>query len=247
MASFIRVLGPKLREAGGMTQVIVADTANGQALPDYATQVLNDKTLARYLGPIGFHCWDALSAKESDYLKIAETGKRFGKEIWCLEAGHDAQLWQASGNPWKTWQNAMRTAQAYIKTVSLTGCSTMAYWTYEDDYPIVSPDGRTKYQVFDVLSELSRVLDSGTTVVDAKSNAPEFPVLAAKAGGALYVVGVNTIGSGTVMLSGLSPNRDASVRIQIDGSSSTKALKVNGEGRLGVNVPAGSFMIVTIR
>ena len=106
----------------------------------FDTPLLEDPSIAPYLGPIAFHCWDVLSASDASYTAIADLGKRFKKPVWCLEAGHDAQLWQMK-DPWATWDNALRTAMAYEKTIRLSGATVMDYWTLQDNYPVVDNSG----------------------------------------------------------------------------------------------------------
>ncbi len=243
MAKFIGVLGPKLRAAKLPTKFIVGDTASGRPSARYSTEILSDKSIAGYLGPIGFHCWDALSASYADYRSIAAVGNRFGKEIWCLEAGHDAQLWQAN-NPWPTWQNAIRTAQAYLRTVNLTGCSTLAYWTYQNDYPIVSADGKTKYPVFHVLSEMSKVLDRGTTVIESMCQAEELQVVATKIGRNISLMGVNTIGGGVASISGFPPTTKLTVLMRTESGVITQTLRSNSDGKVRVTLPSSSFFVI---
>ncbi len=246
MAKFIGVLGPKLREANLPTKVIIGDTASGRPSARYSTEILSDNSIAPYLGPIGFHCWDALSASDADYRSIAFVGKRFKKEIWCLEAGHDAQLWQAS-NPWPTWQNAIRTAQAYLKTISLTGCSTMAYWTYEDDYPIASKDGKTKFSVFAVLGEMSKAFDRGTTIVETSSSTEDFQAVGAKSGSGIVVVGVNPIGAGKVTLSGLPRSKTAALYIQTESGIQRSQVRTGSSGRIELSIPPSTFITLSVK
>ena len=135
MAAFVRRAGPRFRRLGLDVRFLVGDTAGGVAAQAFDTPLLQDPTLRPYLGPISFHCWDVLGATDESYSAIADLGRRFGKPVWCLEAGHDAQLWQAD-QPWNTWDNALRTAMAYERTLRLARPSVMDYWTYEDDFPI---------------------------------------------------------------------------------------------------------------
>src|SRR5207244_1024669 len=119
--------------------------------------LLDDAQLQPYLGPLAFHCWDALSTPDARYAEIAEIGKKSGKPVWCTEAGHDAGLWNKP-DPWKSWDNALLTSLAYEKTVRLTGASLIDYWTYQNNYPIVTVDGRQPYPVFFILRQIEEVL-----------------------------------------------------------------------------------------
>jgi len=246
MADFIRMAGPKFRAAGLKTRFVVTDTANGANLYNYARPLLQDASIAPFLGPIAFHCWDALGATDESYTRIAELGRQYRKPVWCLEAGHDAQLWQAR-DPWGTWENALRTALAYERTLRLTGAELMDYWTYQDNYPLV--DGRTlrPYPVFHVVRSMERVFAKGSRVVVPRLTSDELK--------AIGTVGprpdrfaamlVNPIGPGKAVLKGLP----AGARVAIEAhtaeeQNARRAAAVAKDGTL--EVPMGSRSVVFV-
>jgi hypothetical protein len=104
MAEFIRLAGPRFAALGLKTKFLTADTANGSNFVEYARPLLEDKTIAPYLGPLAFHSWDVLGATDEKYTGIAALGRQYNRPVWCTEAGHDAQLWQAQtrGNHGRT-------------------------------------------------------------------------------------------------------------------------------------------------
>jgi O-glycosyl hydrolase len=206
IAAFIRQAGPRFRALGLPTKFLVGDTTGGMPLPDYARPLLEDATLQPYLGPLAFHCWDALGAPDWRYEQIAALGREFHKPVWCTEAGHDSALWQAP-DPWRSWDNALRTALAYEKTLRLTDAALLDYWTYQDNYPIVDKQTLQPYPVFHVIRQMERALPAGAKIVSALSDHDELHALAAVGPGArdLSVLLINTVGAGRVTIGGLPP------------------------------------------
>ncbi len=207
IADFIALAGPRFRALGLETKFLVGDTANGGNLSDYARPLLENAAIAPYLGPIAFHSWDALGASETKYREIAALGAKYGKEIWCTEAGHDAQLWQRAG-AFATWENALRTALAYERTLRLSGAHVMDYWTYQDNYPLVSKDGKTPFPVWNVMRNMELALAKGNRIVAAQSSNDDLKVIAARGPvrGQFSLVLINPAGAGEVKVSGLPKN-----------------------------------------
>jgi O-glycosyl hydrolase len=250
LANFIAVAGPRFRAAKLKTKFITADTANGTTCAAYARTLLTDRRITEYLGPIGFHSWDAFGASEASYRAIAQVGKQFRRPVWCLEAGHDAQLWQAE-NPWPQWSNAQRTVQAYLRTLELTEANTMAYWTYENDYAMTSPDGRTAYPIFEAMREMSRVFATGRRVIPfaglpeglfalatVPSNVPGSPTTT-------DILLTNAIGPGQVQLAGL-PNRGRAVIVTMTAAGTQRTTATVGPNGLAVPMPTQSVVRVTV-
>jgi O-glycosyl hydrolase len=243
IGDFIRQAGPRFAAAGLKTKFLVADTANGSNLYNYARPLLEDRTIAAYLGPIAFHNWDALSASDESYRKIAELGRMYKKPVWCLEAGHDAQLWQNPNDPWKTWDNALQLAMSYERTLRLTQATLMDYWTYQDNYPLVEKSGRP-YPVFSVVKQMEEVFAPGTKVVLGQGGVQAL----ATTGKGLRVLLVNPEGPGSVTLRGLPKNRP--VRIVLSEATRQRTLtltKTDGNGRLSFALPMRSVVSVLPR
>ncbi len=252
MADFIRQAGPRFQALGLKTKFVTADTANASNFADYARPLLEDTSIAPYLGPLAFHSWDALGAPDARYAAIAAVGKRYGKPVWCLEAGHDAQLWQAQ-NPWVSWENGLRTALAYEKTIRLTGASLMDYWTYQDNYPLVTGDGKSPYPVFHVLRQMEEVFAPGAKVtVPSVSGSDELRVLATVGAkkGTFSVLLVNPVGAGTVTVAGLPSGTNVSVvQSTADGQRKTVGTgqRVSRAGELTVSLPSRSIITLLAR
>lgn len=248
LADFIRLAGPRFAALGLKTKFLTADTANGGNFPDYARPLLEDKTIAPYLGPLAFHSWDALSALESKYLEIGAMGKQYNKPVWCTEAGHDAQLWQQP-NPWRSWENALRTALAYERTLRLTGAEQMDYWTYQDNYALVSKDGKEVFPVWHVMRQMETALPPKSKVAANTSSHDDLKVLATSGPqtGQFSLLLINPIGAGTATLTGLP--RGATVSVvqstkETQRQTQSKVLRVDQGGRVTVTLPARSVVTV---
>ena len=246
--AFIRQAGPRFQELGLKTKFLVGDTAGGAQFATYARPLLADTTLADYLGPLAFHCWDVLGAPDASYEAIAALGTEYHKPVWCTEAGHDSGLWQRA-NPWGAWENALRTALAYAKTLRLSGARIMDYWTYEDDFPLVSKQGAQPYPVWYIVKQMEAALPTGCRIASSISTSDDLTVLAAAGPQAeqFSLLLVNTIGKGQVVVSGLPAN--ASVSIAISSTETQHGpQQINGhtdhKGQLVVDAPARSVITV---
>jgi hypothetical protein len=247
MRAFILQAAPALAAAGLTTRWVAGDTANGRNLVDYVTPLLDDPSTAPHLGPIAFHSWDALHVDAEVYRAIADLGRRHGREIWCLEAGHDAQLWQRP-HPWGTWDNAFRTAQAYARTVRLSGASLMSYWTYQDDYPLWNRDTGEPYPVFHILQELERVIRPGAQVATVQTDAAELETLFTVGPSAtdFALLLVNPLGLGQLEISGLPVDAPVVVTL-LTGTAPAAAAhtRTSPDGRLALELAPHSVTTVT--
>lgn len=248
MADFIRQAGPRFAALKLKTKFLVGDTANGTNFVDYARPLLEDPGLTPYLGPLAFHSWDALGTPDERYAAIAALGRRYRKPVWCLEAGHDAQLWQQP-NPWASWENGLRTALAYEKTLRLSGAALMDYWTYQNNYPLVSQDGKRPYPVFHVIRQMELALPPGARIAAAASESDDLRALASAGPGRgrFSVLLVNPSGAGTVTLTGLPPRAAVTVTQSTAARQRSPVAapsRVDAKGRLVVPVPSRSVVTV---
>jgi len=246
MADFIRLAGPRFAALGLKTRFLTADTASGSHFADYALPLLKDESIRSYLGPLAFHCWDVLGAVESKYTAIASLGQQYGKPIWCTEAGHDSGLWRTP-DPWASWENALRTALAYERTLRLSGASRMDYWTYQDNYPLVNKDTSEPFPVWHVIRQMEEALAPGSRIATATADPPDLKVLptAGPNPGQFSLVLVNPVGAGQVTLTGL-PARAPVTVVQSTGENQRhtpgKPRQTDNAGRFTVTVPARSVL-----
>lgn len=244
MAAFIRGAGPRLRDAGLVTKFLVGDTAGGSQAVAFDEPLLSDPSIAPFLGPISFHCWDVLSASEDAYTAIASLGARFKKPVWCLEAGHDAQLWQAK-DPWGSWENALRTAMAYEKTLRLAQPSVMDYWTYQDNYPLIDKNGPKPYPVFHVMRQMEDVFRPGVRVVATAVGSPDVQALGTVSAKRTAILLVNPAGGGKTVLRGLPAHREVRV-ITSDRKSQLRATRARTDARGSVTISLPMRSVVTV-
>ncbi len=247
MAAFIAKAGPRFRQLGLKTRFLIGDTGGGVPSAEYCETLLKDAAIASYLGPISFHCWDALGAPDAAYEAIAQVGRKYHKSIWCLEAGHDAGLWERP-DPWESWENALRTALAYERTLRLTGAEVMDYWTYQDNYPIVSKDGTRPFRVHHVIRQMADVFTAGAKVATATVSGDDLcalPTVGPKPGQFALLL-VNPVGAGSVRLTGLPAG--ASVRVVTSTRAAqnevAKPARADAKGALTVALPARSVVSV---
>lgn len=248
IVAFIRQAGPRFGQLGLKTKFLVGDTGGGGEMPDYARPILEARDIGGYLGPIAFHCWDALGVADARYEAIAALGAQYAKPIWCTEAGHDAALWQRS-DPWASWDNGLRTALAYVKTLRLTGARVMAYWTYEDDYPLVDPKTSAPYPVWYVVRQMQQALPPGAHVAEATSQSDDLDILASAGPhpGEFSVLLVNPIGAGRVTLAGLPAGAVVQVETMTDQTPHGARIAhatIDAHGQVAVAMPSRSVVAV---
>lgn len=244
MRDFIRKAGPRFDQLGLTTKFVVGDTGGGAQYASYAEPILSDQSIAKYLGPIAFHCWDVLTATEQQYEAIRELGKRFHKPVWCLEAGHDAGLWQKP-NPWSSWDNAFSTALAYEKTLRLSGAELMDYWTYENNYPLVDQATGKPYRVFDILQWLSHAFDFGAKVVPCLLGSKDVHALAGVSkDGATRVLIINECGDGAAVIHGLKESGAYEVAVEDRHGHTSSRVAADASGTLHTHLPIRSVVLV---
>lgn len=248
MIEFVKQWGRAADSAKIKTKFLVADSANGNNLYELAHPMLEDASIAKYLGPIAFHCWDSLSASADSYDKIKQLGIKYKKPVWCMEAGHDAQLWQQE-NPWGAWENAIRTALAYERTLRLTGASVMAYWTYQDNYTLVDPKTLKPHASFAVMKGMDKVFGAGQTLVGSTSSSEGVVAMGSVSGAGTRVMLVAAEGKGSINLSGLPAGKNfvvqTVVRNAVGGWLSTSGVKKSSEsGGITIELPARAVAFV---
>ena len=92
--AFVKKAGQKWAEAGLKTKFLLADTSQSKGTVEFATQIMADKSIWNYLGPISFHCWWSEDIPDSEFERIAGFGKAWDKEDWCAELGFEAIAWK---------------------------------------------------------------------------------------------------------------------------------------------------------
>ncbi len=248
MADFIRQAGPRFASSGLATKFLVGDTANGEPFAPYAEPILEDESIAPYLGPLSFHCWDGLRASDASYLAIAELGRRFRKPVWCLETGHNSSLHKAPGNPWKTWETALNTALVYERTIRLTGAELVDYWTYQHNYSLVDKTTGEPYPIFHVMHQMQPVFAPGAQIVVPSTSADRIRAIGSiqPSSGTVAILLVNSEEPATLTIHGLPAEARCHVTVRDDAGQERKPaeVRVSAEGDVHVAVPVASVVTV---
>ncbi|GAB4468038.1 MAG: hypothetical protein OHK0029_40230 [Armatimonadaceae bacterium] len=250
IAEFIKRAQKRFAKSDLKVKWLAGDTANGRALVEYTRPLLLDKELVPHLGPVSFHSWDALSATPEDYAAIATLAKEFNRPVWCLELGHDAQLWRVRPPVWPTWDNAMRLATAYGKTLKYAQASVVDYWEYQADFPLVDGDKQKPYPAFHVVHQMTKAFPPGSQVLATTEGGNDSLLsLAAKTKTGHSVLLINNGGPGEITLTGL-PNGKTARLIRTRTDEMQKELperyKVSNTGTVNVPITARSVTTVVV-
>ena len=135
---------------------------------------------------------------------------------------------------------------AYERTLRLSGAEQLDYWTYQNNYPLVSADGKRPFPVWHVLRQLESALPPGARLVTAEAGHDQLQVLPARGPAAdrIAILLVNSAGAGEVRLKGLPPGASFSQRLstrQAQGQS-RPVLQVAADGSLRLSLPSRSLL-----
>lgn len=247
LGAFIKRAAPEFARRGLKTKWLVGDTTSGAALVPYARPLLEDAELRPFLGPIAFHCWDALNASDQSYREIYQLGAKYNREVWCLEAGADSAAWQLDPKVWPTWNYALDVAVVYAKTIGEARANVVDYWTYRDDYPLVDKDNQP-YPVFGVLQQFNRAFGVGTRIVESTVPSADLRVLAGvQPDGTTVAMLINPVGAGQVTMRGLKPNATVTFTLSDENGQGVKLFEQSTVGATGAVIcalPPRSMLLV---
>ena len=170
--AFVKKAGIKFEEAGLKTKFLLADTAQTKGTIEFATQIMADPSVWKYLGPLSFHCWWSENIPDSEFERIAGFGKAWNKEVWCAELGFDAMAWQVKDMN-KSWDYALRFAKISHRMIKYAEVEVSLYWTWQNNYEIMSADLQQKYPSYYITRHQVDFLNTGTQVVHTISSDPE--------------------------------------------------------------------------
>ena len=250
MAAFIKRAVPEFQKRGLKTLWLAGDTSNGGSFANWTRPQLEDEALRPLLGPVAFHSWDALNASDATYREIADIAQQYNRDVWCLEAGSDAQAWQLKPTVWPTWNYALQLAQSYIKTIGVARASLLDYWTYRNDYSLVSGEDKP-YPSFQILQQMGEAFGKGTQIIGASSDNVGVQTLAGvKPDGTTVVFIVNPNGAGEATISGLKAGAQATMTLSDENAQNRVMpgkLSVDNAGELKVQLPLRSVLLVELR
>ena len=176
--AFVKKAGQKWAEAGLKTKFLLADTAQTKGTVEFATQIMADKSIWNYLGPLSFHCWWSEDIPDSEFERIAGFGKAWNKEVWCAELGFDAMAWKIKDMN-KSYDYALRFARISQRMIKYAEVEVSLYWTWQNNYAIMSADTKEKYPSYYITRHQTEFMNTGTQIVHSTSSDPEILVISA--------------------------------------------------------------------
>ncbi|WP_448519327.1 hypothetical protein [Rhodoflexus sp.] len=179
MIAFIKVAMPIIEKIGVSVKFLTGDVHRTDAAVPYASELLADESIRKYLGPISYHSWWSDTLADTEFEKIASLAKQYNLPVWCSEVGYDAFLWKTP-EAFPTWLNAWEIAKIYHRILRYSGAVVTHYWTFQDNFPMVSADTLTAYPIFQYTERLIKYFKPGIIIIDATTNDPDLWVLAGK-------------------------------------------------------------------
>lgn len=170
--AFIKKAMARFEAAGLKTKFLLADTAQTKGTVEFATMIMADSTIWKGLGPLSFHCWWSENIPDSEFERVAAFAKAQNKTVWCSEVGFDAMAYKTKGMC-QSWDYALRFAKISHRMLKYAEVVVSMYWTWQNDYPIMSTDLQTLYPSYYITRHLTDYLNTGTQIVHSISSDPE--------------------------------------------------------------------------
>jgi hypothetical protein len=200
---FFKMTAERFRKAGLKTKFLWADTAQTKGTVEFATMIAADSTIWKYLGPVCFHSWWSENIPNNEFERIAGFAQAWNREVWCSELGFDAMSWKIKGMN-ASWDYAVRFAKIWYRMMKYAKVEVSQYWTWQNNYSIMSADTETKYPSYYVTRHQVRHFNTGTQVVHSISSDPEI----------LPLAGIRTDGRQVLQVINL---KDTPVEIELSG------------------------------
>ena len=210
--AFFKKAGDRFRKAGLKTRFLWADTAQPMGTVEFATMIAADSTIWKDLGPLCFHSWWAEKMPDSEFERIANFAKAWNRPVWCDELGFDAMAWKIKGMN-ESWDYAFRFAKISHRIFKYAEVEVSMYWTWQDNYGIMSADTKTKYPSYYVTLHYTDFLNSGTQILHSISSDPEI----------LALCGINDEGKYVIQIINTKKEK---VNIEISGFSKSLSKSV---------------------
>jgi hypothetical protein len=174
--AFIKKAGKRFREEGLKTSFLLSDASTPKVSYEFATMIMADSTIWKFLGPLSFHSWGAERMSNTEYERVAALGKALNRPVWCTELGHDGSAHRIKG-VFETWDYGFRFAKISSRVMKYTQAEVTMYWTWQNDYPIMSTDLKTNYPSYYATRHFTDYLNTGTQIVNSLSSDPELFVI----------------------------------------------------------------------
>jgi hypothetical protein len=170
--AFIKKAMERFKSAGIKTKFLLADTAQTIGTVEFATLIMADSTIWKQLGPLSFHSWWSEKIPDSEFERVAAFAKAHNKPVWCAELGFDAAAHKVKGM-FQSWDYGLRLAKISHRMLKYAEVEVSMYWTWQNDYSIMSADLKTLYPSYYVTRHLVDFLNTGTQIVHSISSDPD--------------------------------------------------------------------------
>ena len=201
--AFIHQAMARFKAAGLKTKFLLADTAQTKATVEFATMIMADSTIWNSLGPLCFHSWWSEKIPDAEFERVATFAHLWNKPVWCDELGFDAEAYKVKGMC-QSWDYALRFARITHRILKYAQVETSLYWTWQNDYPLMSTDLKTMYPSYYITRHQTDFLNTGTQIVHSTSSDPEL----------LPISGIHNNGSQVLQLINM---KKAPVLVDIEG------------------------------
>jgi len=175
---FVKKAGSKFEEAGLKTKFLLADTSQTKGTVEFATGIMADPSVWKYIGPLSFHCWWSEKIPDNEFERVAGFAKSWNKEVWCAELGFDAMAHKTKDMN-KSWDYALRFAKISHRMMKYAEVEVSLYWTWQNNYAIMSADTKEKYPSYFVTRHQTEFLNTGTQIVHSTSSDTEILAISA--------------------------------------------------------------------
>jgi hypothetical protein len=204
--AFIKKATPRFEAAGLKTKFLLADTAQTLGTVEFASMIIGDSSIWKMLGPLSFHCWWSENIPDSEFERVAALGKALNKPVWCCELGFDAEAHKIPGM-FETWDYALRFAKISHRMFKYAEVEVSMYWTWQNDYAIMSSDLKTLYPSYYITRHIVDYLNTGTQIVHSLSSDADI----------LSLSGIRDDGTQILQLINL---KKVPVQVEVDGYTS---------------------------
>ena len=204
--AFIKKAMVRFEAAGIKTKFLLADTAQTKGTVEFATMIMADSTIWKQLGPLCFHSWWSEKIPDSEFERVAAFAKAQNKQVWCSELGFDAAAHKVKGM-FQSWDYGLRFAKISHRMLKYAEVEVSMYWTWQNDYSIMSPDLKTLFPSYYVTRHLVDFLNEGTQIVHSISSDPDL----------LTISGIHENGTQVIQLINM---KKVSVNVDIEGYNS---------------------------
>lgn len=231
--AFVQKAGKKFEEAGLKTKFLLADTAQTKGTVEFATQIMADPSIWKYLGPLCFHSWWSEDMSDNEFERVAGFAKAWNKEVWCSELGFDAMSWKIKDMN-KSWDYGLRFAKIAHRMMKYAEVEVSLYWTWQNNYSIMSADLKEKYPSYYMTRHQVDFLNTGTQLVNSISSLPEvLSIGAIRPDGSRVLQLINLKKeSVTVEVSGFDSQRiDAVITTQANHWETVKGIAKSKDGK----------------